>query len=172
MIYASGSTQAGLPPTSKPTVCKAEVQNFWKTLNTARSCPMEQACSTPISFRFFAAVVCVFAERLRGCGKTGLLLRSFSLPSMRHVHETNWTGQSSSCVKYPVLDLELFLSSSSFQFGQKEASTHTLSLMSIGSNSFFLNRIPRDFVPCRYRQIFLTALAWLARGLCEYLPHW
>ena len=65
--------------------------------------------------------------------------------------ETNWTGQSSSCMKYLVLDLELFLSSSSFQFRQKEASTHALSLMSLGSNSFFLNRIPRDFVPCRYR---------------------
>ena len=43
----------------------------------------EQACSTSVSSWFFAVFCC--RERQGGWGKTGLLLRPFSLPSMRHV---------------------------------------------------------------------------------------
>ena len=44
----------------------------------------EQACSACVSFRFFAVNV-LWRERQGGCGKTGLLLRPLSLPSMWHV---------------------------------------------------------------------------------------
>ena len=44
----------------------------------------EQACSTCLIFRFFP--VLLVAERDRGCGKIGLLLRSFPSPDAQSPH--------------------------------------------------------------------------------------